>query len=229
MKNRIKELRNEKGLTLKQLSKEVNIPSATLSRYENGTNLPKSDALSSLSSLFLVSIDYLTGKSDSRSGYDEHWDDLSKKINSQEVNPNLKLGKKNTGYNIDKTNNQSDNNIEPGRTNSSDEIQTQINHAVNMLEYNGSPDLQAIKNIDSSLRDLGNQIDTYYVDPKKWNNAPTLNDSNIHIIPRNGKISDYFYDDMNKEINLKIKNIIKKSRNDIRELANEYHLHDTHE
>lgn len=121
------------------------------------------------------------------------------------------------------------NGIKSGRINANDDIQKQINHAVNMLKYNGSPDLQAIKNIDSSLRDVGNQIDTYYVDPKKWNNAPTLNDSNIHIVPRNGKISDYFYDDMNKEINLKIKNIIKKSRNDIRELANEYHLHDTHE
>lgn len=117
------------------------------------------------------------------------------------------------------------NGIETGRINTDDSIQKQIGKATQMLEFNGSPDLNVIHEIDSSLRDVGNQIDTYYVDPKKWETAPTF--GNHHIIPRNGNISDYFYDDMNKDINLDLKKIIKDARTEIIKLGNKYHLNDT--
>ena len=61
MINRLKELRLKNGLTLSELSKNVNIPTSTLSKYENqkrnliGINLYK------LSEYFSVSPSYLTG------------------------------------------------------------------------------------------------------------------------------------------------------------------------
>lgn len=205
--NRIQELRKEAGLTQAQLASKIGVNAVTLSRYETGDRNPKFDKLKKLSEIFLVSIDYITGKSNSRLGVGESWDNLSQKINSQDVNYNLRASNKN---------------------NENKEIESlQISQANKMLNFNGSPDLMAIKNIDDSLRDLGNQIDSFYVDPKKWEKAPTLGSN--HIIPRNGKISDYFYDDMNKEINLKIKKIIKDARIDINKLANEYHLRDINE
>lgn len=210
--NRIQELRKEAGFTQKQLADKLGVNTVTISRYETGDRNPKFDKLKKLSELFLVSIDYITGKSDSRLGADDSWDSLSQKINSQDVNYNLRSTNKNT------INNQGQN----------EKIDSeQIDQTNKMINFNGSPDLAAIKNIDDSLRELGNQIDTYYIDPKKWEKAPTF--GGHHIIPRDGKISDYFYDDMNKEINLKIKKIIKDSRNDIKNLANEYHLRDTNE
>ena len=41
MKNRIKELRKSKGLTLKQLGQQVGIAINTLSQYETGKREPK--------------------------------------------------------------------------------------------------------------------------------------------------------------------------------------------
>ncbi|MFT8497969.1 helix-turn-helix domain-containing protein [Leuconostoc pseudomesenteroides] len=61
MINRLKELRLKNGLTLSELSTNVNIPTSTLSKYENqkrnliGINLYK------LSEYFSVSSSYLTG------------------------------------------------------------------------------------------------------------------------------------------------------------------------
>ncbi|WP_273952386.1 helix-turn-helix domain-containing protein [Leuconostoc mesenteroides] len=61
MINRLKELRLKNGLTLSELSNDVNIPTSTLSKYENqkrnliGINLYK------LSEYFSVSPSYLTG------------------------------------------------------------------------------------------------------------------------------------------------------------------------
>ncbi len=71
--NRIRQLRNEKGLTLKQLADEFNkftekdrgtikkISYATLSRWENGTNDPPSKSLEKLANYFDVPVGYLSG------------------------------------------------------------------------------------------------------------------------------------------------------------------------
>lgn len=39
--NRIKQLRNERNLTLVELGEQLNLPKGTLSRYEHGTREPK--------------------------------------------------------------------------------------------------------------------------------------------------------------------------------------------
>lgn len=48
-KDRLKQLRDERDLTLEQLSNQVNITQATLSRYENGHRKPDIDIANTLS------------------------------------------------------------------------------------------------------------------------------------------------------------------------------------
>ena len=69
MAERLKKLRENKGLTQQALASEkyLKCNKATISEYESGT-LPKSDALIFLSDLYGVSIDYLLGRSD----YEHH-------------------------------------------------------------------------------------------------------------------------------------------------------------
>lgn len=65
--NRLKEVRKEHGLTLKQLSKMLDergllsVKANTLSQYENGKREPSIQALKGYAEFFNVSIDYLLG------------------------------------------------------------------------------------------------------------------------------------------------------------------------
>ncbi len=61
LKNRLKEARLEKGLTLKQASKHIGIRDSTLSQYETGKREPKLETWISLSDLFGVPVSYLQG------------------------------------------------------------------------------------------------------------------------------------------------------------------------
>lgn len=61
MMNRIKQLRNERNLTLLELGEKLNLPKGTLSRYENGKREPKPDMWQALANFFNVSIPYLKG------------------------------------------------------------------------------------------------------------------------------------------------------------------------
>lgn len=61
---RLKELREENGLSLKQLAKEIGVTDIAISRWENGHRTPNIDALYSLAIYFKVSADYLLGLED---------------------------------------------------------------------------------------------------------------------------------------------------------------------
>ena len=63
--NRIKEVRQSKGVKQVDLAEELNITQATLSNWERGIHDPDSNSLKFLSDFFKVSIDFLLGKSDS--------------------------------------------------------------------------------------------------------------------------------------------------------------------
>ena len=69
--DRIKELRKEKGLTLKGLSYYTRIPISTLSSYEKGERKPKIDNLTSLAKYFNVPVSYLQGLGMSESEFKE--------------------------------------------------------------------------------------------------------------------------------------------------------------
>ncbi|KDA50995.1 hypothetical protein L963_1372 [Leuconostoc mesenteroides subsp. cremoris T26] len=64
--NRLRELRNERGLSQDRLANEMLINIKTLRRYEVGENDPRVAILIDLADYFEVSIDYLVGWSDVR-------------------------------------------------------------------------------------------------------------------------------------------------------------------
>lgn len=60
----VKELRQEKGLTQKELGKIVNTSKMAISHWESGHSEPSIEQLIILSAYFSVSIDYLVGNED---------------------------------------------------------------------------------------------------------------------------------------------------------------------
>ena len=63
-KNRLKELRQKKKLTLKKLGKHVGILDSTLSQYENGKREPGQEVWQKLAFYFGVSVSYIRGDLD---------------------------------------------------------------------------------------------------------------------------------------------------------------------
>lgn len=61
---RLRELRQEKGLSMKQLAKELGTTDAAVSNWENGINEPKISYLKSIAVYFDVTADYLIGLED---------------------------------------------------------------------------------------------------------------------------------------------------------------------
>ena len=62
----LKNLRNTKGYTQKELSKILGIKQTTISNYEKGLRFPDADKLRKISNLFNVSIDYLLGEEEKK-------------------------------------------------------------------------------------------------------------------------------------------------------------------
>lgn len=61
---RIRELREEKGLSQSALASEINTSQRNIGRWENGENEPTYSQLVKLSDFFECSIDYLIGRED---------------------------------------------------------------------------------------------------------------------------------------------------------------------
>lgn len=67
-KERLKDLRTERGMTQDQLADALDIPAPTIRRLESSEtdSIPRKERLSLISDYFNVSIDYLLGKTDIR-------------------------------------------------------------------------------------------------------------------------------------------------------------------
>lgn len=64
--NRIKELRESKGMTQIRLSIELSLSQETVSAYENGKHYPSVENLIKMSKIFNASCDYILGLSDTK-------------------------------------------------------------------------------------------------------------------------------------------------------------------
>lgn len=64
---RIKELRTEKGLSMRQTALELGIPYTTYISYEKEDREPNSETLIKLADYFGCSVDYLIGRSNQNS------------------------------------------------------------------------------------------------------------------------------------------------------------------
>lgn len=65
--NKLRELRNEKKLTLREMAEIIRIDKSTLSRYERSEQEIKASDLAIFCNFFGVSADYILGNTDSRS------------------------------------------------------------------------------------------------------------------------------------------------------------------
>ena len=61
---RLLELRNEKGLSQRDMAKELQISQGTYNNWENGRTQPSIEQLVALANFFSVSVDYLIGYTD---------------------------------------------------------------------------------------------------------------------------------------------------------------------
>ena len=64
LKNNLKKLRKEKGLTQIALQMQTGIEQALISKYENGERIPPTETLIILADFFNTNIDYLLGRTD---------------------------------------------------------------------------------------------------------------------------------------------------------------------
>lgn len=66
---RLKELRVSRGYSRQRLAELLDISEASIPRYENGTNVPSTDVVLKIATLFNVSTDYLLGLTDDPLGH----------------------------------------------------------------------------------------------------------------------------------------------------------------
>lgn len=84
--NKIKELRKEKGLTLKRLGELLNLGESTMSMYESGKRNPDYETLRKIAEIFECSTDYLLGLSGSKG-----LDNFIKSVPSVDLNDLVKI------------------------------------------------------------------------------------------------------------------------------------------
>ena len=62
LSKRLKEIREEKGLSQRELAKLLNIDKSTVAKYETGERSPDADMIVQLADFFDVSTDFLLGR-----------------------------------------------------------------------------------------------------------------------------------------------------------------------
>ena len=67
---RLRELRKQKGLTMKQLGDLVGLAESTISLYETGKRQPDQDTMVFFADFFGISIDYLLGREEETEQHD---------------------------------------------------------------------------------------------------------------------------------------------------------------
>lgn len=76
-KDRIKELRIEKNLSISNLAEIANVSKVSAWQWENGMCFPKEKTLEKIADYFNVSLDYLMGRTEERNSHDSAEDQTS--------------------------------------------------------------------------------------------------------------------------------------------------------
>lgn len=80
--NRLKLIREKKGMKTKELADMINVTPATIANWESGRRAPKTDDLLEIANILDVSLDYLMGRTNNEqiSIYESEYEDLPLKI-----------------------------------------------------------------------------------------------------------------------------------------------------
>lgn len=145
--NRIKKLRQAKGISLRDMSEQINMPYVTISQYERGKREPKLETWEKLASFFKVPPSYLMGLTDDKTG----WLDWSR----------------NTGYSVPRLKDEVKRLEKTGRLDNIDDIQEKINYAVESLDSGAPTTTQGvIHELNSKLVSLKYYVDDAFIDPE---------------------------------------------------------------
>ena len=91
--NRLRELRQEIGITMKEVAESLHIPYTTYVNYEKGVREPNSEMLIKLADFYDCTIDYLLGKSEDNksstmdSALDRIYLNLAKEAQEKGIDP----------------------------------------------------------------------------------------------------------------------------------------------
>ena len=66
---RLRKLREEKGLLQRELAEKLNLSRVAITHYEQGKRFPEWDTLQKMADLFNVSVDYLLGRTEHKQGH----------------------------------------------------------------------------------------------------------------------------------------------------------------
>lgn len=188
--NRIKELRNKKGLSQKEFAKafsdfikdDENVKSvsyATISRWEHGENEPKLDTWLRLADFFDVPVSYLQGTSDIKDPLSKMEVDDLKRSGQEAMWLEEDAEKLLENYSSTSAKNLTYQQLKVLTT-----LTRRFNSLVGSLaEYNSYKTLEALKNVVATLGIITAQYRVLYEDPKKFEKEiiPMLNSFLIEL------------------------------------------------
>lgn len=188
--NRIKELRNKKGLSQKEFAKafsdfikdDENVKSvsyATISRWEHGENEPKLDTWLRLADFFDVPVSYLQGTSDIKDPLSKMEVDDLKRSGQEAMWLEEDAEKLLENYSSTSAKNLTYQQLKVLTT-----LTRRFNSLVGSLaEYNSYKTLEALKNVVATLGIITAQYRVLYEDPQKFEKEiiPMLNSFLIEL------------------------------------------------
>ena len=188
--NRIKELRNKKGLSQKEFAKafsdfikdDENVKSvsyATISRWEHGENEPKLDTWLRLADFFDVPVSYLQGTSDIKDPLSKMKVDDLKRSGQEAMWLEEDAEKLLENYSSTSAKNLTYQQLKVLTT-----LTRRFNYLVGSLaEYNSYKTLEALKNVVATLGIITAQYRVLYEDPQKFEKEiiPMLNSFLIEL------------------------------------------------
>jgi transcriptional regulator with XRE-family HTH domain len=83
--DRMKRLREEKGLIQQDVCNALDIEQSTLANYENNRRIPKTDILIAIANFYGVSLDYLVGRTNIKTDIPHRPKDLNKFLQQSEI------------------------------------------------------------------------------------------------------------------------------------------------
>lgn len=204
--NQIKEARNIKKISQKQLADELNITQQAVSYYEKGDRIPDETTWQKMSVILDVPVEFLKGTITDPVGW-ELWEEVTgHDVNTIKFEINRM---KNANHIIGDAN----------------KIQNIIGQAVANLEGIGNTDRGIIMNINSELIKLNNKLDEKYMDPQKTKDFQLNDDPSSLVLPATTPDADLIFDDLSAEAYEQAKDILYRASVDLKNIPYSLDLH----